>query len=294
MLQSNPDPGPDDRRKRTVGQVVRRKMARTVVKTIVRSWNRSLRGKPVPPPVLVQFDVTIAGLDARHDGVRIAHLSDIHVGNMTPQAHIRAAIELANDAQPDVIALTGDYVCWRRHEVELARVQLAGLRAPRVFAVLGNHDYFTWGAGMSDALTDNGYEVLRNESKAIDINGSPLHVVGVDDPVTHHHDLDASFAGLPVAAPKIVLCHSPDQSHALAPYGADLILSGHTHGGQLFVPGLTDRLMRRVGLHHRRGMYAIDERTQLYVTPGVGFSGVTQRFGEGTVAEVALITLRKG
>ena len=290
MLQSSP--ASDDRRKRTVGQVVGRKMARTVVGTIARSWNRSLRGKPVPPPVLVPFDVTIAGLDPRLNGVRIAHLSDIHVGNMTPQSHIRAAIDLANEATPDVIALTGDYVCWRRHEVELARTQLAGLRAPRVLAVLGNHDYFTWGTGMADALTENGYQVLRNESTAVEINGASLHVVGVDDPVTQHHDLDASFANVPVAANKLVLCHSPDQSHALAPYGSDLILSGHTHGGQLFVPGVTDRLMRKVGLHHRRGMYAIDERTQLYVTPGVGFSGVTQRFGDGTVAEVALITLR--
>src|SRR4026209_447621 len=102
---------------------------------------------PVPPRV-TEHEVSIARLDPRHDGVRIAQLSDIHVGNLTPESHIRAAIERANAAAPDLIVLTGAYVGWRRPEVALASHQLAGLRAPRVLAVLGNHDYFTWGSGV--------------------------------------------------------------------------------------------------------------------------------------------------
>ena len=73
------------------------------------------------------------------------------------------------------------------------------------------------------------------------------------------------------------------------------MLSGHTHGGQMYVKGITDRLMKRVGLNFRRGMFEVGEgeqKSQLYVTPGIGFSGVTRRFGEGTEAEVALFTLR--
>ena len=101
--------------------------------------------RPVPPRIH-EHEVTIAGLDPRHEGVRIAQLSDIHVGNLTPPSHIRAAIDVANAATPDLILLTGDYVCWRRDEVERARDQLSGLRASRVLAVLGNHDYFVWGA----------------------------------------------------------------------------------------------------------------------------------------------------
>src|SRR2546427_400351 len=106
---------------------------------------------PPPPPRVSEHEVRIRGLDPRHDGVRIAQLSDIHVGNMTPAAHVRAAIDTANSTTPDLIVLTGDYVCWRRHEVAMARDQLGGLRAPRVLAVLGNHDYFTWGAGVANA-----------------------------------------------------------------------------------------------------------------------------------------------
>lgn len=244
------------------------------------------------PPVLAHHDVPIAGLDPRHDGLRIAHLSDIHVGRMTPAAHVRAAIDLANAAAPDLVALTGDYVCWRRHEIDAAREQLAGLRARRVLAVLGNHDYFTSGPRMRAALTACGYEVLRNQATATDVAGAPLWLVGVDDPVTRHHDFDAAFAGVPPTAPRVVLCHSPDVAGELPAYRADLTLAGHTHGGQMFVPGVTDKLLARVGLHHRRGFYQLGPQSQLYVTPGVGFSGVTSRFGEGTQAEVAVLTLR--
>jgi hypothetical protein len=245
---------------------------------------------------VTEHEVHVARLDPRHDGVRIVQLSDIHVGNMTPASHVRAAIAAANAAKPDLIVMTGDYVCWRRHEVAMAAEQLGGLRAPRVLAVLGNHDYFVWGSGVRSALERNGYEVLRNQTTIAHVRGAPLPIVGVDDPVTRHDDLDAAFAGAPEHLPRVVLCHAPDRGPDLAQRGADLVLSGHTHGGQIYIKGITDRIMKRVGLKFRRGFYELGERaprsTKLYVTPGVGFSGVTRRAGEGTHAEVAVLTLR--
>jgi len=246
----------------------------------------------VVPPRVAEHEVHVRGLDPRHDGVRVAQLSDIHVGNLTPASHVRAAVDSANAAKADLIVLTGDYVCWRRHEVEQAGEQLAGLRAPRVLAVLGNHDYFVHGTGVARALERSGYEVLRNRTTVADVRGAPLAVVGIDDPVTRHDDLDAAFAGAPPRATKLVLCHAPDHAPALAVRGADIVLSGHTHGGQIYIRGITDRIMRRAGLNYRRGKYAMDDRCTLYVTPGVGFSGVTRRAGEGTDAEVAVLTLR--
>jgi uncharacterized protein len=246
---------------------------------------------PVPPPRVTEHEVRIKGLDPRHEGVRVAQLSDIHVGNMTPASHVRAAVDAANAARPDLVMLTGDYVCWRRHEAALAGEQLGGLRARRVLAVLGNHDYFTWGAGVADALRKNGYEVLRNVTTIEEINGAPLALVGIDDPVTRHDDLDAAFKGVPAKMTKLVLCHGPDRAPQLAERGADLVLSGHTHGGQIFVQGITNRIMNRLGYKYRRGFFGLGETT-LYVTPGVGFSGVTRRIGEGTDAEVAVFTLR--
>ena len=253
----------------------------------------------VLPPHVTEHDVHLDGLDPRHDGVRIAQLSDIHVGNLTPEAHIRAAIAAANAARPDLIALTGDYVCWRRREVAQAAHQLAGLSAPRVLAVLGNHDYMVWGDGTAAALERNGYEVLRNATTVADVRGAPLAIVGVDDPVTRHDDLDRAFLGAPSGVTRIALCHLGDRGPALARRGADLVLSGHTHGGQIYIEGITDRLMRRVGLNYRRGLYPLGvagpsaRRSTLYVTPGIGFSGVTRRHGEGTRAEVAVVTLRR-
>ncbi|MBA3392869.1 MAG: metallophosphoesterase [Deltaproteobacteria bacterium] len=248
---------------------------------------------PVPPRVS-ELEVTVEGLDPRHDGVRIAQLSDIHVGHLTPRSHVRAAIDAANASNPDLIVMTGDYVCWKRHEVALAAEQLAGLHAPRVLAVLGNHDYFVWGSGMRAALERNGYEVLRNQTTVAQVRGAPLAIVGIDDPVTRHDDLDAAFAGAPAKGTRVVLCHSPDHAPKIAARGADLVLSGHTHGGQMYVKGITDRIMKRIGLNYRRGMYEVghEQKSMLYVTPGVGFSGVTRRFGEGTHAEVAVLTLR--
>jgi uncharacterized protein len=251
----------------------------------------------VVPPHVTEHEVHVDGLDPRHDGVRIAQLSDIHVGNLTPVAHIQAAIRAANAAEPDLIALTGDYVCWRRHEVGLAAEQLGGLRAPRVLAVLGNHDYMVSGEGVVRALEHHGYEVLRNRTTVATVRGAPLAVIGVDDPVTRHDDLDAALAGAPARVTRIALCHLGDRGPALAARGADLVLSGHTHGGQIYIAGVTDRLMRKIGLRYRRGLYplahpAAARRSTLYVTPGVGFSGVTRRIGEGTRAEVAVLTLR--
>jgi predicted MPP superfamily phosphohydrolase len=249
------------------------------------------RERNVAPPVVSEHELPVAGLDPRLDGVRIAQLSDIHVGSMTPPEHVRAAVALANAAAPDVVVMTGDYVCWRRHEADQAKDQLSGLRAKRVLTVLGNHDYFTTKRGVTDALASNGYDVLENQHAAIDFNGAKLYVVGVDDPVTRHHDLDAAFKGVPEKAARIVLCHCPEEAPGLAERGADLVLSGHTHGGQIYIRGITDRIAKRMGRTYLSGMYAVG-RTRLYVTPGVGFSGVRYRTGTGTAAEVAVFTLR--
>lgn len=259
-----------------------------------RAWSRgSARPRRLAAlPQLVEHEVALAGLDPRHDGLRIAHLTDVHCGRMTPEVHVRAAVELANQARPDLIVMTGDYVNWSRAEVPIAGAQLAGLEASRVLVTLGNHDYFAWGDGVADAMTRNGYVVLRNAHHTIESRGAPLHVIGIDDPVTGRHDLDAAFAGLPDGGSRLVLCHCPEQIDDLARRGAHLVLSGHTHGGQINVRGITDRIFRSAGRRYfNRGFYTVGQ-TLLYVSSGVGFSGVRVRAGHGTRAEVSVFTLR--
>jgi len=243
-----------------------------------------------PFPALVEHDVEIAELDPRHDGVRIAQLSDVHVG-LTPEGHVRKAVELANEAAPDIVALTGDYVTWSRREISRMAELLAGLRARRVVATLGNHDYFTSHRRISEAMEANGYRVLKNQHESVLIAGLPLHLVGVDDPVTRHADIEQAFAGVPEEGTRVALCHCPETADEIAPHGVRLILSGHTHGGQIYLEGITDRLIAGMGRRFRSGFYEVGEAL-LYVSAGVGFSGVRVRTGPGTRAEVCVHTLR--
>jgi hypothetical protein len=243
------------------------------------------------PLALSQHDVPLSGLDPRHDGLRIAHLSDIHCGNVTPAEHVRRAVAITNQARPDLVLMTGDFVNWRRSDIDLMEEQLAGLRANRVIAVLGNHDHYAGARGVSNALARMGYDVLDNANTSVDVGGAPLCVVGVDDPVTRNDDPDRAFEG---AGPgtRIALCHDPRRAKAMAMRGAALTLSGHTHGGQVNPGGITVRLAQRLRMRYMRGFYDVVD-AKLYVTSGVGFTFVAWRTGEGTDAEVALLTLRR-
>jgi predicted MPP superfamily phosphohydrolase len=242
------------------------------------------------PPVLVEHDVAIGGLCMGHQGFRLAHLSDIHVGRVTTEEQVHSAVTLVNQAAPDLVVMTGDYVNHARREIPLMAEQLAGIRAP-VLAILGNHDYYAGGKHVAAALTGNGYRVLRNQRVTLDVGGAPLHVIGVDDPVTRHHDLDAAFADIPEEGTRIVLCHTPGLAERIALRGAHLILSGHTHGGQIFIRGITDKIAAKIGLRYLSGFFNLGKAI-LFVTAGVGSSATRWRVGEGTRAEVAVLTLR--
>lgn len=243
-------------------------------------------------PHLVHHEIAARGIHARHDGLRIAHLTDVHCGRITPPEHIRAAVALANRARPDLVLMTGDYVNWKRDEIPLVRDQLAGLEAPHVVCTLGNHDYFASGDDVATALEACGYTVLRNQHLTIEAGGAPLHLVGIDDPVTRKDDADAAFAGLEAEGTMVALSHCPEMANELVGRGAHLVVSGHTHGGQINVRGITDRIFRSSGRrYYYAGLYPV-EHSWLYVSAGVGFSGVRVRAGRGTRAEVALLTLR--
>ncbi|HTE55501.1 MAG TPA: metallophosphoesterase [Kofleriaceae bacterium] len=243
-------------------------------------------------PHLVEHEVAVDGIDPRHDGLRIVHLTDVHCGRMTGAEHVRVAVTLANRARADLVAMTGDYLNFRRDEIGLVRRQLAGLEAPRVVCTLGNHDYYASGDEVAGALASAGYDVLRNRHLTIDAAGAPLHVIGIDDPVTHQDDVAAAFDGLPPGGTRLALCHCPEKAGELAARGAHLVLSGHTHGGQINVRGITERLFRSAGKRYfGAGLYPVGG-AWLYVSAGVGFSGVRVRAGRGTRAEVAVITLR--
>jgi hypothetical protein len=236
----------------------------------------------------VTFDVP--DLDPAHDGLRIAQLSDVHVGPRTPPALIRRAVDLANALEPDLVVLTGDYVTRSRGEVEGMRTLLAGLAAPTV-AVLGNHDVWVDLRGSTDALRANGYEVLENAWTRVTLRGAPLAVVGVGDRRTGRDDVPAAVRGLPAGAAPIVLAHSPRTSDRLRELHRPLVcFAGHTHGGQVNIPIITPIALAFVREPYARGRFRLGD-VQLYVNRGVGMSGISVRID--SPPEVTLATLRR-
>lgn len=214
---------------------------------------------------------------------RVVHLTDMHFGHTTPVSVQEAAVEHANALEPDLIALTGDFVGrGLRFLPRVIRV-LSALRAPRV-AVLGNHDHWSGGDAVMAALELAGAVVLRNESLTMD----GLTVVGLDDPVTRRHDPDAAVRAVG-SGPRLGLSHDPKAAPTLWSREVPVVLAGHTHGGQVDLGVVTDRIHRGFvsGLHR-------DERGSVYVSPGVGSCVFPWRLGRRSQAGIALIELVEG
>jgi predicted MPP superfamily phosphohydrolase len=231
-----------------------------------------------------RIELALPGLERKQDGLRVAQLSDVHVGPFTAEEHIRAAIELANAFEPDLTVLTGDYVTNDYSGAAAVRERLGGLRSP-VVAVLGNHDHRTDAPGVTAALETLGYAVLRNQHTVLTLRGAPFTVVGIDDHSTRHADPARALARAP-RGPRLCLAHDPTTAELLDERETPLVLSGHTHGAQLNVlPGLSllPHLRYKAGLFRILGV-------QLYVNRGVGNIVVPLRLN--APPEVTLLTLR--
>lgn len=243
--------------------------------------------------LLREWTVWIPDLDPKHDGVRIGHLSDVHVGVVTPDQRIRNAVELLAATKPDVCLLTGDFAS--RRPAPLARLGrlLEGLPAASTFFVLGNHDHLVDADTVTRALEGIGYTHLDNRHHTIELRGAPLHLIGLDDPVTRRHRPAEAVVGLPRQGTRVLLAHQAESVGELLDLGerVDLCVSGHTHGGQIYVPRLTDKLMAKAGLRHVRGLRRYDqEGPWLHVTHGVGSAVTPLRVSARP--EVGLLTLR--
>jgi len=228
-------------------------------------------------------------LPAAFDGFRIVQLSDIHHGPFSDREQIERAVDTANRLKPDIIALTGDYISKERHYAAPCAEMLGRLKARYgVYAVLGNHDHWTDAALITDLFRAEGITVLINEGMHFELNGQAIWLAGVDDTMVGLEDLSLALAGARSDEMKLLLAHNPIILRRAARASVDLVLSGHTHGGQVTIRGERSAS----GRPRRRMLKGLGRQgnTQIYVNRGLGTVVLPIRYG--CPPEVSLLELR--
>ncbi|MCK4574471.1 MAG: metallophosphoesterase, partial [candidate division Zixibacteria bacterium] len=235
--------------------------------------------------------IPIPNLPPAWDGVRIAQLTDIHVGRLINLDYVRRAVEKTKAAKPDLIVLTGDYVSRTDAIDDNLAEALGRLSAPHgKFAVLGNHDHWTDPVAMLLVLEKAGITNLTNRHTILDRGGARLCLAGVDDLWEGRQDLAGALSGVDEDVPRVLLCHNPDYAEQMPMVPrVDLMLAGHSHGGQFKIPfGPRPRLPIRYA-KYAAGL-AAGPHCPVYTSVGLGMVGIPIRFN--CRPELTIITLR--
>ena len=236
-------------------------------------------------------DVAVRGLDARFDGYTIAQLSDLHIGAFHPLWWGKRWARAANAAAADLVVVTGDMVTSGVAFHEDIAELIGELRAKDgVYVIMGNHDYFGEGEPLVSLLRGRDVQVLRNQGVTFERDGARLFLAGIDDTWTKRANLELALAERPAGVPTVLLAHDPERFGSAVERKVDVVLSGHTHGGQVALPFL-GRLVNASKLAHEFhiGIYRRGDST-LYVHGGLGTTGPPIRLG--VAPSIALIRLR--
>jgi uncharacterized protein len=266
---------------------------------------------------VTRHDFSMPGLPTAFDGMRIAQLGDIHLDEFTEPFFLRHVVEVVNRLRPDAVFLTGDFVTEKIIPGRLTSAAFAtgairfaigaawqcgemlrGLECRQRYAVLGNHDVGVGDRAVTEALTANGITVLRNAFLPIERGGGRFWLAGLDDPVEGHPDpelaIPRSIRNVP-HEPIVLMCHAPDYVDTLLAHPSGnaiaLMLSGHTHGGQVRLPLLGALALPPMGKKYIEGWFRLGG-LRLYVNRGIGTVGLPFRFL--CPPEITLITLRTG
>ena len=230
------------------------------------------------------------------DGLRVAHLTDIHVGRVTPMAIQQAAVALTNEANPDLVVITGDFVCHSQKYLDQLEMLVRGFKAP-VMGVLGNHDHWSGADEVRAALRRGGVQVLDNVNTTVTLRHQQLQVLGLDDAYTGHADRARALLGLRSDLPTLGLSHIAEEADRLWPHGVGLVLSGHTHAGQVTLARLHELAIGHLAGHkYVHGLYGTRQRDvapggAVYVGAGIGASVIPIRLGERGRREIAIFEL---
>jgi len=245
-----------------------------------------------------RITVTLPRLPEAFRGLTIAQLSDFHYAEYTEAYFIKKVIKRVNTLKPDVVVFTGDYITkgfWPAPDMlrftgECAEI-LGGVECPLRYAVLGNHDCAVklYCHAMHEALEERGIPVLENRALPLERDGARLWFAGTADYLFGGACIDEAVpAASREGEPVVLLVHEPDLLPQVARYDVDLMLSGHTHGGQVRFPFLPPMFLPEMGRHYVEGLYRLGS-TQLYVNRGIGTVNLPFRFN--CPPEITLITL---
>jgi predicted MPP superfamily phosphohydrolase len=226
-------------------------------------------------PEIVDVEIELPTLPASFDGFSIVQITDLHIGFTIGRAFVERVAAAARGARPDLIAITGDMVDGSVRDLADAAAPLGELRAPHgVFAVTGNHEYYSGADEWNAHFQSLGMTVLRNQRVEIVRGERGFDLAGIDDLTGrrfsgHGADLAKALRGRNPDRPLILMAHQPKQVHDAALHGVDFQMSGHTHGGQVW-PWHYLVSLQQGGLV--AGRYQVGA-TQLYVSRGCGYWG---------------------
>jgi uncharacterized protein len=248
---------------------------------------------------IVQRTIVIPGLPDSFKGFRIVQISDIHYKEFTEASFVKLVLHEVNGLKADLVALTGDYVSYgpmAKHRsigwaYECGEL-LTRIECPQRYAILGNHDCIVNQAAAADALTTHGIPLLSNEAVPLERGGKRIWLAGITDALEGNPKPDFEKA-IPKTARGdgervILLAHEPDILPTAAKYGVDLMLSGHTHGGQIRFPFVPPMYLPPMGLKYVEGHFQVGT-TQLYVNRGIGTVGMPFRLN--CPPEITVLTL---
>ena len=250
-------------------------------------------------PELVEVEVPVKGLPPALVGFRVAQISDLHVGPTIGRSFVEEVVRRVNALDADMVAITGDLVDGTVARLGQHVAPLAALRSRHgSFFVTGNHEYYSGVEPWLQELERLDIQVLRNARVELTHSDSEgrsavLDVLGVDDwrarslAEGHGHDLDRACEGRDPSHPSLLLAHQPRAVHDAAKHGVDLMLSGHTHGGQIWPWGYFVRLIQP----YVAGLHQHGDRTWIHVNRGTGYWGPPMRVL--TPPEITLVTLAR-
>ncbi len=252
----------------------------------VGSYSRLLEPRWVE---IKNVEIAVDSLPKKFEGMTIAQMSDIHHCKYVPREFIRQCVRKVNALLPDVIVLTGDYVYGSHSYVSSVSGELAELKAKEgVFAVLGNHDDKD---ATFESFSQKGIHVFVNGHVPLTRGKDHLFLAGVDDLWEGQLNVETTLKGTD-DKPKIVLCHNPDAIEIIKKTDADLVIAGHTHGGQVSLPLYGPPVVySKFGARYASGLFR-EGKTAMYVNKGIGISNFPIRFLARP--EITLFTLRNG